>query len=122
MNREEVIEIESTLLRGIKISDVNLLAKLLHDDLLFIAPTGQIVTKEMDLASHRAGDMKVEELIATVEEVNIIGDTATVVVVYKTKGTMLGTPMEGRFRYIRIWKKFSDGFKVIGGSCFKIQQ
>lgn len=122
MKREEIIEIEKILVRGIKTSDIDLLDKLLHDDLLFIAPNGQTVTKEMDLAAHRAGQMKVEELVISFEEIKIIGDNAVAVVVYHTKGTMLGNPIQGSFRYIRIWKQFSDGLRVIGGSCFLVQQ
>ena len=120
MKKEEILEIENQLLKGIKTNDVTFLEKVLHDDLLFIAPNGQTVTKEMDLASHRAGEMEVEQLLAKFEEIKIIGDNALVVVVYETKGKMLGKPIEGQFRYIRIWKMFADGLKVIGGSCFKV--
>jgi ketosteroid isomerase-like protein len=120
MKKEEIIEIENQLIRAIKTSDVEFLSKILHDDLLFIAPTGQTITKEMDLASHKAGHMGVEQLIPTFEEVKIIDDNAIVVVVYDTKGTMLGNPIQGHFRYIRVWKMFAEGLKVIGGSCFKI--
>jgi ketosteroid isomerase-like protein len=120
MKKEEIIEIENELIRGIKTSDLELLDKILHDDLLFIAPNGQTVTKEMDLASHRTGEMEVEQLIANFEDIKIIGDNAIVVVVYDTKGTMSGNPIQGQFRYIRIWKMFADGLKVIGGSCFKV--
>ncbi len=120
MTESEIIEIENQLVEAIKTSDVNLLDCMLHDDLLFIAPNGQTVTKEMDLASHRSGHMEVEQLIANFESVKIIGDNAVVVVVYNTKGKMLGTPIEGQFRYLRVWKMFADGLKVIAGSCFKI--
>jgi hypothetical protein len=105
---------------GIRTSDIKFLDKILHDDLLFIAPNGQTVTKKMDLASHRAGEMEVEQLIPKFEDIKIIGDNAIVVVVYETKGKMLGNPIQGKFRYIRIWKMFTDGLKVIGGSCFKV--
>ncbi|WP_199200251.1 nuclear transport factor 2 family protein [Adhaeribacter arboris] len=111
---------ENKLLQGIKSSDVELLDQMLHDDLLFITPNGQVVTKEMDLASHKAGEMEVEHLLATFEDVKIIGDNAIVVVVYDTKGKMLGNPIQGQFRYIRVWKMFTDGLKVIGGSCFQV--
>lgn len=120
MKKAEIIEIEKRLIQGTKTSDINLLDKILHDDLLFIAPNGQTVTKEMDLASHRSGEMEVVELIASFEDIKIIGDNAVVVVVYDTKGKMLGNPIQGQFRYIRVWKMFADGLKVIGGSCFKV--
>lgn len=117
MKKEDIIEIENQLIEAIKNSDIKFLDKTLHDELLFIAPNGQAVTKEMDLASHKAGQMEVEQLIPTFEDVKIIGDNATVIVVYKTKGKMLGNPIQDDFRYIRQWKMFPDGLKVIGGSC-----
>jgi hypothetical protein len=99
-----------------------LLDALLYDDLLFIAPNGQTITKQIDLQSHREGAMKVETLVPTIEDIKIMGDTAVVVVVYDTKGTMLGKPIVGKFKYIRFWKQFPDGIKVIGGSCFQLNE
>ncbi len=121
ITREAIIELENKLIMGIKENNVKLLDSLLHDDLLFIVPNGQTITKERDLASHSAGEMVVEELSPTIENIKIIDDTAVVIVVYDTRGRMLNQPIQGRFRYIRIWKQFRDGIKVIGGSCFQLQ-
>ena len=120
LEKTTIIDIENKLMDAIKISELKVLDELLHQDLLFIAPNGQTVTKEMDLASHKAGQMVVDEIILTIEQINIIDDIAIVIVVYDTKGKMLGTPIEGNFRYIRFWKKFQDSLKVIGGSCSKV--
>jgi hypothetical protein len=120
ISKDNIIEIEYKLIEGTTTGDLEFLDAILHDDLLFIAPNGQTITKQMDLASHRAGEMVVEHLIPTFEEVKILGNTATVIVVYDTKGSMLGDPIQGQFRYIRIWKLFGDGLKVIAGSCFKL--
>lgn len=120
MTRTEIIDLENQLLEAIKVSDVSFLDKILYEDLLFVVPNGNVITKALDLASHRAGEMVVEEIIPSIEQINIIGDTAVVTVVYDSKGSMLGTPIQGKFRYIRFWKKFPDGMKVIGGSCTQL--
>ena len=120
MTRTEITDLENKLLEAIKKSDISVLEQILHDDLLFIVPNGSVITKEMDLASHRAGAMVVEKIIPSIEQINIIEDTAVVTVVYDSKGSMLGTPIQGKFRYIRFWKKFPDGMKVIGGSCTQL--
>ncbi len=120
MTKTELIDLENTLLEAIKKSDTSVLEKILHDDLLFVVPGGNVITKALDLASHRAGEMVVEEIIPTIEQINIIEDTAVVTVVYDSKGSMLGNPIRGKFRYIRFWKRFPDGFKVIGGSCVQV--
>ncbi len=121
ISKTTIIEMEEQLMVAIKTSDLSFLDKVLHHHLLFLAPNGQLITKAMDLASHRAGEMVVDQLVSTIEAINIIDDTAVVVIVYDTKGSMLGQPIEGQFRYIRIWKQFNDGLKVIGGSCFKLR-
>ena len=88
--------------------------------MLFVFPNGNVITKEIDLASHRAKEMVVEEVNSTIEQINVIEDLAVVTVVYDTKGSMLGNPIQGKFRYIRFWKQFPDGMKVIGGSCVQL--
>ena len=80
----------------------------------------QVNTNKMDLASHKAGEMMVSQLIPVIGDVKLFNDTAIVVVAYDAQEKMLGKLIEGKFRYIRIWKQFNDGLKVIGGSCFQI--
>lgn len=119
--KELITQLEQSLVEAIKDNDVRFLDQALHDDLLFIAPNGQLITKVMDLDSHRAGEMIVEQITVTIEDISIIDDTAIVVIVYDTKGTMLGKPIEGKFKYIRVWKRFAEGFKVVGGSCLRLE-
>ena len=60
INREDIVEAENKLFSAQLVSNVDLLDQLLHDDLIAVAPTGQIVTKEMDLNSHKAKTMIIE--------------------------------------------------------------
>lgn len=120
MSSETLRAAEMELIRGIRAGDTAYLERVLHPDLLFLAPDGRVITKEMDLASHKRGDMVVETLIPAFEDIRVLGDTATVIVVYETRGTMLGHPIQGRFRYIRFWKESPDGLQVIGGACFAL--
>ncbi|HEY8401767.1 MAG TPA: nuclear transport factor 2 family protein [Cytophagaceae bacterium] len=120
IQRSEVEEMEQLLMKAIKERDIDFINKYIHDDLLCLAPNGQIITKEMDLSSHKSGDMVVQSLISTQEDVRIIDDTAISTIVYDTKGIMLGRPIEGKFRYIRVWKKFGDDLKVIAAGCCKL--
>ncbi|ASS49993.1 MAG: DUF4440 domain-containing protein [Candidatus Fluviicola riflensis] len=117
---KQILQLEQQLLEAIKTSDVEVLNQLLHDDLLFIAPNSQTITKEMDLASHRKGEMVVESIESHVEQVQLINNTAIVVIVYHTKGKMLGNTIEGSFKYIRFWQRDGDYWKVIGGSCTQL--
>ena len=118
--KEEIINLELKLIEAIKTSDIDFIENILHDNLLFLAPNGQIVTKEMDLTSHKSKQMTVEQIIPNFEDCNIIDDTAISVVVYDTKGIMLGQPISGQFRYIRNWKVFNDHIKMVSGACLQI--
>lgn len=60
-------------------TNIRYLDRILHDDLLFIIPNGQTITKQMDLESHRRGDMTVESLVPDFENIRILGDVATVI-------------------------------------------
>ncbi len=57
--------------------------------------------------------------ILTIEQINLIENTAIVIVVYETKGKMLGNPIQGRFRYLRNWSIFDGQFAALANSCQK---
>jgi len=121
MNKDAIVNAEIELLTAIKNSDVLALDKILHDDLLFNLPTGQTITKEFDLNTYRSGKMNIHALEASDQIINIIGDTAVVAVIISLKGAFDNNPINGVFRYIRVWKQFSEGLKVIAGSCIGLQ-
>lgn len=117
---EDVIEVENKLFSAQLVSNVEILDQLLHDDLIAVTPTGQIVTKEMDLNSHRAKTMIIEEASTEIDEIKITADTALSIVTMTAKGKVMGTPLEGKFRYFRVWKLFDDKLKVVGASFMQL--
>ncbi|WP_353182034.1 nuclear transport factor 2 family protein [Parapedobacter lycopersici] len=120
ITREEVIEAENKLFSAQRISDVDRLDQLLYDDLIAVAPTGQVVTKEMDLDSHRTKTMVIEEASTTIDNIKITGGTALSIVTMTAKGKVAGTPLEGQFRYFRVWKRIEGTLKVIGASFMQL--
>ncbi|WP_269237743.1 nuclear transport factor 2 family protein [Flavobacterium flavigenum] len=121
MKTETVVNAEIELFAAIKKADISVLEKVLHDDLLFNLPDGNTITKEFDLNSYRYGKMKIDSLEASDQIINIIGDTAVVAVTVSLKGTFDNNPINGVFRYIRVWKQFEDSIKVIAGNCIALQ-
>ncbi|WP_407534523.1 nuclear transport factor 2 family protein [Elizabethkingia miricola] len=114
---ENVLAYESRLYKAMKESDTIMLDLLLHDDLLFIIPTGEVITKEQDLKNYKEGIIEIEELIPETESLNIIEDTAVITLIIVLKGRFRGDSFETRYRYIRFWKNNENELKVIGGSC-----
>lgn len=120
IQRADVEQMELHLVEAIRQSNIPFLDKTIHDDLLCMGPDGSTITKQMDLDSHKRGDMVVERLTCEIQDIRIIADTAICTTMYDTKGRMMGNPIEGKFRYIRVWKEFEDGLKVIAAACFQI--
>lgn len=120
LTKELIESLEAKLIEAIRKNDLEFLEHIIHKDLLFLAPNGETITKEMDLKSHRSGEMVVDHLDVKIEELRIVEDSAVVVLHYNTKGRMLGQLFEGNFRYIRIWKNTEEGPKVLAGSCHQL--
>lgn len=120
ITRENVVEVENKLFSAQLVSDVDVLDQLLHDDLIAVGPTGQIVTKEMDLSAHRAKTMIIEDASTEIDDIKINGDTALSIVTMAAKGKVMGAPVEGTFRYFRVWKRFDGTLKVIGASFMQL--
>ena len=103
-----------------KKSDVLILNELLHDDLIFILPNGQKITKEIDIETHKTGNLVFTEIHSTIDSINLIEQNAVITLSSKIKGKMFENYFEGEFRYLRIWKIFDNQLKVIAGSCVQI--
>ena len=122
MTKEEQIKAyEIKLLTALKQNDITTVEDLIHDNLLFNIPTGQTVTKEMDLENLRSGLMIVKDIIQSEQIIKITDDIATVAVTIHLTGKYIDTPIDGNFRYLRVWKIFDGRWKIIAGSSFQIE-
>jgi hypothetical protein len=117
---EQILECEKRLLEAMKNSDIQVLDELLHDSLIFNIPTGQTITKSMDIENYRLGNMIVSEISATDQIINFIDDTSTVAVTLYLKARYGEQIIDGKFRYLRVWKLFGSSWKIIAGSGFPI--
>lgn len=120
MTKDDILYVEKRLYKAIKESNIEVLDELLHKDLLFVSPNGEIITKEIDLKTYRDGNLKIDELHAKMEDINIIEDTAVITLTLELIGNYNTQPFKANYRYIRFWKNFFDGIKVVGGSGIKI--
>lgn len=120
ITEQKVLETEKQLLEAMKKSDVKILNELLHDDLLFVLPTGEVITKQMDLETHKSGNLVLEEITSSIDSIKLIDQNVVVTLSSRIVGKMLEQNFEGNFRYIRVWKIFDNQLKVIAGSCVAI--
>lgn len=115
---------ESKLRQAMLGSDVDELAELLADDLLFVGPQGQVLTKAADLEVHRSGQLRLTRIDFSETEIRPLGgaagDTAVVMTRASLAGSYMGAAFTGDFRYLRVWRNGSAGWQVAAGQCTPI--
>jgi len=89
ITEQKVKEAENLLLQAMNKSDIEMLDQLLHDDLLFVLPNGEVITKEMDLDTHKSGKLILEEITSSIDSINLIEENVVVTLTSKIKGKMI---------------------------------
>jgi ketosteroid isomerase-like protein len=102
-NERQAIESEERLRQAMLASDVSELDRLLAPELIFTSYSGEILTKQDDLAAHQSGVIKITELTISDRRIQLIGNIAIVMAGVKITGSYAGEPANGNFRFTRIW-------------------
>lgn len=118
---QTIIELEEKLRQAMIASDVEILNDLIDDSLIFIAPDGNIATKQMDLYAHQNKIQKISKLIPSEQKVEIHESFAVVSVKMELVGTFAESSISGTYRYLRIWGNKKDSWKIVAGSVTAIQ-
>jgi ketosteroid isomerase-like protein len=109
----DVVAAERELQAAQRASDVDALDRLLHPDLLAVAPDGSLADKAADLEAHRTGVFRIAELEEDELHVRVAGDTAVTFVVLRIRGTIGDDDVAGRMRYTRTWTRDGGAWRVI---------
>lgn len=117
---EEIIKLEEELRFAMLASDVAKLDELIADSLMFIAPNGMIVTKQMDIEAHKSGLQKMTKLSPSEQQIKVYDNCAIVTVKMEIEGTYGDTSISGNYRYIRTWSQTNGALKVVAGSVVSI--
>lgn len=119
--KQEINEYEDKFLQFLRTSNVEALTELLHDDLIYNNPVGKVLDKQMDIEDFKSSNPVIEKLDCLERKIELFGDTAIVSTVIELKGVFMNTPVEGRSRFLRIWKKFGEGWKIIGAASINLE-
>ncbi|AOK36695.1 nuclear transport factor 2 family protein [Burkholderia cenocepacia] len=116
-----IIEPYETALRTAMLSnDVEALDALLDDDLVFTAPTGQVISKEDDLTTHRAKLLHLDTLdvlergACAIDEMILTTTRATLA------GHFDGAAFAGTFAYTRVWRRSGAHWRVVAGHASQV--
>lgn len=119
MNNETILMLEKKLESAMLSSDVDMLDELLDDKLVFTDHVGQKITKQMDLAAHRSGFVKIDSIGQSNQSVNLFENVAIVTVLSEIFGLFGGVRSITKINFTRVWqKKNSNEYKLIAAhSC-----
>jgi ketosteroid isomerase-like protein len=113
---KEVKALEQQIYDAMRNGDVSVIERLIADDMLFTAHTGQIFTKEMDIQAYKSGIIKVDSVIPGEQIIKVINDTTVAVsVLLEISGVFGGQPASGKFRFLRIWLKNGNSWQAVVG-------
>ncbi|KVV36146.1 DUF4440 domain-containing protein [Burkholderia ubonensis] len=111
---------EAALRTAMLANDVEALADLLDDDLVFTGPDGQVLSKCDDLSVHRDRLLRLDWLDLHGTAVHRIGE----MILVTTKATLAGRfgamPFDGEFAYTRLWRQSDAVWRVVAGHAARI--
>ncbi|MEO0894826.1 MAG: nuclear transport factor 2 family protein [Bacteroidota bacterium] len=115
--KEKISALEAQLRQALLEADSSTMDQLIHEDLLFVIPDGSTMSKALDLEAYEQGNMTLHNFEVVEMEIRPLGDVALVNLVAKLEGQYQGEKFKGTFRYLRVWKSFSDAWQVVAGSA-----
>ena len=114
--KQEITVCEEKFLQALINSDLKALEGTLHDDVIYNHPSGEVWTKKMDVEAFKAANPVIERIDCIDRKIEVFGDTAIVSTVIYLKGVFGNHQIEGKSRFLRTWKKFEDGWKIIAAA------
>ena len=116
-----VIEPSETALRAAMLAnDVAALDALLDDDLVFTVPTGQVISKEDDLAAHRAKLLRLDTLDVIEMRASAVDEMILTTTRAALAGRFDGAAFTGTFAYTRLWRRSGAHWRVVAGHASQV--
>jgi Domain of unknown function (DUF4440) len=116
----EIEQVELELRVAMLASNVDVLDTLIDDQLLFIGPSGHLLSKNDDLHRYRVGEQSITQLDVLEQLIRATPSQASVSVIAFVAGFFKEQAFQGRFRYLRVWSKNSKEWRIIAGSVFPL--
>jgi ketosteroid isomerase-like protein len=83
--------------------------RLLAPDYLGISMTGQVNDRTQQLERMRTKHLVLTRIDLSDRKIKLVGSVAIVTSLAQIEGTIDGTPMNGTYRYTRIYRRYPDG-------------
>jgi ketosteroid isomerase-like protein len=114
--------LEESWRNAVLTSNANALSGLLADDYMAITPSGTLQNKDETLSSLRAGRFHVDSLTVSDRKVRFYGNTAVVTSLASVQATSSEGPLNGDFRYTRVYARDTQGrWRIVSFEASKVR-
>jgi len=111
---QEIRDLERKFEQAVLKGDVAFFERVLAKNFLHTTQTGKMRDREQWLSNHKAGQSSYDALNVDQLTVHIYGDSAVVTAIIKPTGRdSQGKPIEGQYRYLRVWSKQNGAWQVV---------
>ena len=108
-----VLALENVWNRALEAKDVKALNTLLANTFLSVEIDGSVSSKNEFLASIKSPDYEASQAVNEQSSVQVYGNAAVVVGVFRIKGTEKGKPYVHRERFVDTWIKLNGAWQCV---------
>jgi ketosteroid isomerase-like protein len=108
-----VVALEKVWNRALEEKDVNALDMLFAKTMVSVDIDGSLQNKSEFLASIKAPDYQASQAVTEQSDIQVYGDTAVVVSVFRVKGVDKGKPYMHRERFVDTWVKSNGAWQCV---------
>jgi len=108
-----ILALDNSWNRALETKDTKALDLLLADTFVSVDIDGSMETKRQFLAGIKAPDYHPSQAVTEQSTVEVYGDSAVVVGVFRSKGVDKGKPYVNRERFVDTWVKINGAWKCV---------
>jgi ketosteroid isomerase-like protein len=94
-------------------ADTGFMEKYFADELTAIHSDGKLSTKAQEISNIKSGTLKWESVDVHERKIRVYGNTAVVVALSSSKGTLGGKPYSGDYRTSQFWVKQKGDWQLV---------
>jgi ketosteroid isomerase-like protein len=102
-NRQSIIALEHAWDQALERGDIKALSAIFDSSMLYIDYDGHLLTKAEYLLRVKTNNLHLQQVVTDQMDVQMFGNTAIVIGLYKIKGMEKGKPYAHRGRFMDTW-------------------
>jgi ketosteroid isomerase-like protein len=109
IEHSQIVALEQQWRQATLDADVPFMDRMLSDDYIGINANGEVLTKNQMLDRMRERKLVITSFETADRKIKLLGNIAIVTSLVRLNGTSDGDPLQGDFRYTRVYQRMSGG-------------